>query len=208
MCEEFGSMIGYIKGEVAQIQEGRIIVDNHGIGYLMLVPGSVLDRIRIGDEVKMHTYLQVKEDGMQLFGFLSADDLNVFQLLLGVNGIGPKAALGILSGLGTDNLRFAVLAEDAAAIAKAPGVGKKTAQKLILELKDKFSLEDAFEQKLTHVQEEASAAGNDGACSEAVQALVALGYSGTEALKAVNRVENAADMDVEQILKAALKRMI
>lgn len=208
MCEEFGSMIGYIKGEVAQIQEGRIIVDNHGIGYLMLVPGSVLDRIRMGDEVKMHTYLQVKEDGMQLFGFLSADDLNVFQLLLGVNGIGPKAALGILSGLGTDNLRFAVLAEDAAAIAKAPGVGKKTAQKLILELKDKFSLEDAFEQKLTHVQEEASAAGNDGACSEAVQALVALGYSGTEALKAVNRVENAADMDVEQILKAALKRMI
>lgn len=201
-------MIGYIKGEVAQIQEGRIIVDNHGIGYLMLVPGSVLDRIRMGDEVKMHTYLQVKEDGMQLFGFLSADDLNVFQLLLGVNGIGPKAALGILSGLGTDNLRFAVLAEDAAAIAKAPGVGKKTAQKLILELKDKFSLEDAFEQKLTHVQEEASAAGNDGACSEAVQALVALGYSGTEALKAVNRVENAADMDVEQILKAALKRMI
>lgn len=201
-------MIGYIKGEVAQIQEGRIIVDNHGIGYLMLVPGSVLDRIRMGDEVKMHTYLQVKEDGMQLFGFLSADDLNVFQLLLGVNGIGPKAALGILSGLGTDNLRFAVLAEDAAAIAKAPGVGKKTAQKLILELKDKFSLEDAFEQKLTHVQEEASAAGNDGACSEAVQALVALGYSGTEALKAVNRVENSADMDVEQILKAALKRMI
>lgn len=201
-------MIGYIKGEVAQIQEGRIIVDNHGIGYLMLVPGSVLDRIRMGDEVKMHTYLQVKEDGMQLFGFLSADDLNVFQLLLGVNGIGPKAALGILSGLGTDNLRFAVLAEDAAAIAKAPGVGKKTAQKLILELKDKFSLEDAFEQKLTHVQEEASAAGNDGACSEAVQALVALGYSGTEALKAVNRVENAADMDVEQILKAALKRII
>lgn len=201
-------MIGYIKGEVAQIQEGRIIVDNHGIGYLMLVPGSVLDRIRMGDEVKMHTYLQVKEDGMQLFGFLSADDLNVFQLLLGVNGIGPKAALGILSGLGTDNLRFAVLAEDAAAIAKAPGVGKKTAQKLILELKDKFSLEDAFEQKLTRVQEEASAAGNDGACSEAVQALVALGYSGTEALKAVNRVENSADMDVEQILKAALKRMI
>lgn len=201
-------MIGYIKGEVAQIQEGRIIVDNHGIGYLMLVPGSVLDRIRMGDEVKMHTYLQVKEDGMQLFGFMSADDLNVFQLLLGVNGIGPKAALGILSGLGTDNLRFAVLAEDAAAIAKAPGVGKKTAQKLILELKDKFSLEDAFEQKLTHVQEEVSAAGNDGACSEAVQALVALGYSGTEALKAVNRVENSADMDVEQILKAALKRMI
>lgn len=201
-------MIGYIKGEIAQIQEGRIIVDNHGIGYLMLVPGSVLERIRTGDEVKMHTYLQVKEDGIQLFGFLSADDLEVFQLLLGVNGIGPKAALGILSGLGTDNLRFAVLSEDAAAIAKAPGVGKKTAQKLILELKDKFSLEDAFEQKLTHAQEEASAAGNDGACSEAVQALVALGYSGTEALKAVNRVENSADMDVEQILKAALKRMI
>lgn len=201
-------MIGYIKGEVAQVREGRMIVDNHGIGYQMLVPGSVLDSVRTGDEVKMHTYLQVREDGIQLFGFKSEDDLEVFQLLLGVSGIGPKAALGILSGLGTDNLRFAVLSEDAAAIAKAPGVGKKTAQKLILELKDKFSLEGAFEQKLAHVQEEAASAGNDGARSEAVQALVALGYSGSEALKAVNRVEDAGEMDVEQILKAALKKMI
>ena len=195
-------MIGYIKGEVAQVREGRMIVDNHGIGYQMLVPGSVLDSVRTGDEVKMHTYLQVREDGIQLFGFKSEDDLEVFQLLLGVSGIGPKAALGILSGLGTDNLRFAVLSEDAAAIAKAPGVGKKTAQKLILEL------EDTFEQKLAHVQEEAADAGNDGARSEAVQALVALGYSGSEALKAVNRVEDAGEMDVEQILKAALKKMI
>lgn len=201
-------MIGYIKGEVAQIAGARIVVDNCGIGYLMLVPASVLDRVRIGSEVKMYTHLQVKEDGMQLFGFLSADDLEVFQLLLGVSGIGPKAALGILSGLGTDKLRFAVLSEDAAAIARAPGIGKKTAQKLILELKDKFSLEEAFEQKLVHTQEEAAAAGSDGARSEAVQALVALGYSGSEALKAVSRVEDTDGMDAEQILKAALKKMI
>lgn len=143
---------------------------------------------------------------MILFGFLTKDDLFVFRLLLGVSGIGPKGALAILSVMTTDDLRFAVLGDDAKAIAKAPGVGAKTAQRLILELKDKLSLEDAFEQKLEKndnpVQNKAK-----GAKNEAIEALVALGYSSSEALKALNGIEITDDTDVEDILKAALKNM-
>jgi Holliday junction DNA helicase RuvA len=143
---------------------------------------------------------------MILFGFLTKDDLFVFRLLLGVSGIGPKGALAILSVMTTDDLRFAVLGDDAKAIAKAPGVGAKTAQRLILELKDKLSLEDAFEQKMEKndnpVQNKAK-----GAKNEAIEALVALGYSSSEALKALNGIEITDDTDVEDILKAALKNM-
>ena len=146
---------------------------------------------------------------MQLFGFLSKDDLQMFRLLLGVNGIGPKAALGVLAGLTADELRFAVLSDDAKTISKAPGIGKKTAQKLILELKDKLKLEDAFEKKLAHEQEAAAISGTNilDARKEAVEALVALGYSSTDALRAVRKVTDVPPDDVEAILKAALKNL-
>ena len=152
------------------------------------------------------TLTEMEEDAMLLFGFLTKDELKVFKLLLGVSGIGPKGALAILSVMTTDDLRFAVLGDDAKAIAKAPGVGAKTAQRLILELKDKLSLEDAFEQKLEHVQE-AAVEKAKGAKNEAVQALVALGYSSSEALKALNGIEITEETDVEDILKQALKNM-
>ena len=201
-------MIGYVKGILEEADDQCIIVDNHGIGYRIFVPGSVFSgAIPIGQEVKIYTYLNVKEDAMQLYGFATRDDLRVFKLLLGVNGIGPKAGLGILSALSADDLRFAVLADDAVAIAKAPGIGKKTAQKLILELKDKLKLEDAFEKKLAHEQEAAdisSSVLHDGR-QEAVEALVALGYSSTEAMKAVRKVNDVSPDDVEGLLKAALK---
>ena len=154
----------------------------------------------------MYTYLNVREDAMILYGFLTKDDLIVFKLLLGVSGIGPKGALAILSVMTTDDLRFAVLGDDAKAISKAPGIGAKTAQRLILELKDKLSLEDAFEQKLSH-NAQPSPSKATGAKNEAVQALVALGYSSSEALKALNGIEITDETDVEDILKAALKNM-
>ena len=172
-------MIGYVKGILEEADDQCIIVDNHGIGYRIFVPGSVFSgAIPIGQEVKIYTYLNVKEDAMQLYGFATRDDLRVFKLLLGVNGIGPKAGLGILSALSADDLRFAVLAEDAKAISAAPGIGLKTARKLILELKDKFSLEDAFELKSAH-EAALGTAGNseyEDKKSETVQALAALGY--------------------------------
>ena len=202
-------MIGYVKGILEEADDQCIIVDNHGIGYRIFVPGSVFSgAIPIGQEVKVYTYLNVKEDAMQLYGFATRDDLRVFKLLLGVNGIGPKAGLGILSALSADDLRFAVLADDAAAIAKAPGIGKKTAQKLILELKDKLDLEDAFEKKLMHGQEKENQEKANGATGEAVEALTALGYSPADALRAVQKIAVSDEMDTEAILKAALKQMI
>lgn len=201
-------MIGYIRGRIEEIEEWGLVVDRSGIGFRIFMPGALLaQQVRMGDEVKIFTYLHVKEDAMQLYGFFTKDDLEVFKLLLNVNGIGPKAALGVLSGLTADELRFAVLSDDAATIAKAPGIGKKTAQKLILELKDKFSLEEAFESKLSHVQEKSAGSVQDGT-GEAVQALVALGYSNTEALQAVRKVEDSGEMDTEEILKAALKHLL
>ena len=203
-------MIGYIRGILEEADEQSVIIDNHGIWYRIFVPSSAFSgALPIGKEVKIYTYLSVKEDAMQLYGFLTRDDLRMFRMLLGVNGIGPKAGLGILSALTADELRFAVLADDAASIAKAPGIGKKTAQKLILELKDKLNLEDAFEQKLANqAAKDISAADAGSQVQEAVQALTALGYPGTEALRAVKKVKGAESMTVEEILKAALKKMI
>lgn len=190
--------------------ENSVTVETAGIGYEIFMTGTAIEKaVRSEGKVKIHTYFHVREDVMQLFGFLSRDDLHMFRLLLGVNGIGPKAALGVLAGLTADELSFAILSDDVKTLSRAPGIGKKTAQKLILELKDKLKLEDAFEKKMLHQQEEAIAAGEnilDGS-KEAVEALVALGYSSTDALRAVRKVTDAAPDDVEAILKAALKNL-
>lgn len=203
-------MIGYIKGILEEADEQSITVEANGVGYRIFVPGSVLaGSLPMGQMVKIYTYLSVKEDAMQLYGFLTKDDLNVYKLLLGVSGIGPKAGLGILTGLTADELRFAILADDVATISKAPGIGKKTAQKLILELKDKLNLQDAFEQKLENQKNVSVAAnGKDTHIQDAVEALVALGYPSADALRAVKRVEGSAELSVEDLLKAALKKMI
>lgn len=201
-------MYSYIKGILTDMEEDLVVVEAGGIGYNIYTTGQTFDYLpSIGEEVKMYTYLNVREDAMMLYGFLTKDDLRVFKLLIGVNGIGPKGALAILSVMTTDDLRFAVLGEDAKAISKAPGIGAKTAQRLILELKDKFSLEDAFEQKLEHTKAKNVDSAAKSAKNEAVQALVALGYSSSEALKAMGNIEITEDADVEDILKAALKNM-
>ena len=190
--------------------DGTVVLDVNGVGYEVLVPAQLLSMLEgIGQSLKLYTYMQVREDAVVLFGFLTRDDLMMFKLLIGVNGVGPKAGLNILSTLGADDLRFAILADDAKRIAKAPGIGGKTAQKIILELKDKLDLEEAFEKKLASSQisaEAAVAAGSD-VMQDAVQALVALGYGSTESLKAVRSVKPTEDMDVEDILKEALRKM-
>ncbi|MEE1250503.1 MAG: Holliday junction branch migration protein RuvA [Lachnospiraceae bacterium] len=200
-------MYSYIKGELVESGEDYIVIEANNIGYQIYVPGQVFSELPpCGSEIKVYTYLYVREDAMLLYGFLRKDDLNVFKLLLGVSGIGPKGALAILSVMTTDELRFAVLGEDEKAIAKAPGVGGKTAKRLILELKDKLKLEDTFEAALEHNVTVAASKGNS-VKNEAVQALVALGYSSSEALKALQSVEITEDMDVEEVLKGALKQM-
>ena len=203
-------MISFICGQVADTTENSVIIETGGIGYEVFMTGTAIEQVvRMEGKVKVHTYFHVREDAMQLYGFWNKDDLQMFRLLLGVNGIGPKAALGVLAGLTSDELRFAVLSDDVKALSKAPGIGKKTAQKLILELKDKLKLEDAFEKKLAHEQEAAVLAGADfhDGRQEAVEALTALGYSSSEALKAVRSVTDVDPGDVEAILKAALKQL-
>ncbi len=205
-------MINFICGELAEIGENNVVIDNHGMGYEVNVPQTVFRTLpSVGSKVKLYTYLQVKEDGIALFGFTKKEDLRVFRLLITVNGIGPKGALGILSAITTDELRFAVLADDAKAIAKAPGIGAKTASKLILELKDKFKLEDAFLASYERAQEGQMSLlepeGIEGVREEAIQALVALGYSASEALKAVKQVAIVSGMTAEDVIKASLKRV-
>ncbi len=205
-------MIAYIKGTLAYAdpEEGTAVVESGGVGYRIFVAGRDLELLPpAGAEIRLYTYFQVKEDGMLLYGFFTREDQRLFKLLIGVNGIGPKGALGILSALSAEDLRFAILAGDAKAISKAPGIGNKTAQKLILDLKDKLQLSDAFEAKLAKNQQKEliSASGLSDIRSEAAEALTALGYSPTEALKALRLVETKEGMSVEDLLKAALRQM-
>ncbi len=196
-------MISYVKGELTEILEDAIVVETGGVGYNIMVPASLFRELPpVGRQVKIYTHFQVKEDAMSLYGFFTREDVRIFRMLIGVSGIGPKGALGILSVLTPDDLRFAVLAEDVAAISKAPGVGKKTAQKCIIELKDKLSLQEAVEIKLAHNQ--ASSAVEDDPRDEALQALVALGYSASEAMRAIKAAHGDT---VEDLIRSALKQM-
>ena len=205
-------MISYIQGELCDIEEQKAIVDVNGDGYGIYMPQQALSLLPpMGQQVKIHTYLNIREDAMQLFGFLTKEDLNVFRLLIGVNGIGPKAGLNILSCLSPDELRFAVLSGDAKAISATPGIGKKTAEKLILELKDKLNIEDMLEHAAHGGDSEDLASGTDTASNtmqaEAVQALTALGYGSAESLRAVKKSSPECS-SVEDILKEALKFLL
>ena len=201
-------MYAYIKGILAEITEDAIIVENQGIGYEIAVPGQVFDYLpSVGEEVKIYTYHYVREDAILLYGFLTKEDVRIFKMLIGVSGIGPKGALAILSVLSTDDLRFAILGDDAKAIAKAPGVGAKTAQRVIIELKDKLSLEVAFEEKLANQAQKAELNPAVGVKNEAILALTSLGYSQSEALKVLQGIEISPDDQVEDVLKMALKQM-
>lgn len=203
-------MIAFIQGELCEAGQDTIVVACHGIGYEIQVPVSVAQALPdTGNIVKIYTYTYVREDALGLFGFLTKDDLTVFKLLITVNGVGPKAALAILSAMTADELRFAILAEDAKAISKAPGIGPKTAKRMIIELKDKLNLESMLE---SHGDSDMHTAGiSEAAASvrdEVIMALTALGYGNTEAVRAVRAVPDADGMDSETLLKQALKKIM
>lgn len=200
-------MISYIRGELALIEKDKVIVDVNGVGFGIFMPERAMGMLpQTGNDVKIYTYMNVREDAMQLFGFLTRDDMEVFRLLIGVSGIGPKGGLSILSQMSADDLRFAVMSGDAKAISAAPGIGKKTAEKLIIELKDKLDIEEILNHSVEDSVQPAGDYSTNEVQSEAIQALVALGYGSTESMKAVKKVqlENAT---VEEVLKAALKNL-
>ncbi len=202
-------MIQYIRGELASVESDRIVVDVGGVGYgIFMSPDTFALLPPLGEEVKIYTYLNVKEDALQLFGFLTRDDLEIFRLLIGVSGVGPKAGQAVLSELSANDLRFAVLSEDVKAIASAPGIGKKTAEKIILELKDKLNVEDALESSSEGSSAfHAADSVEQSIVSDAVEALVSLGYGNTDALKAVQSVTITEDMTSNELLKQALKAL-
>ena len=200
-------MFSYMKGELVEVNIDHIVLEVGGIGYMIFISGQAMNELRsIRTEMKCYTYLYLREDLMMLYGFLDKDELEVFKLLIGVSGIGPKGAMGILSALSPDDLRFAVLSGDAKAISKAPGIGAKTAQRVVLELKDKLSLEDAFEKKTEHAAN-APVSETNSVKNDAVMALSALGYSSSESLKAVSKVAITEEMSVEEVLREALKHL-
>ena len=200
-------MYSYIKGILTDMDEESIVVETGGIGYHIYTTGQTFRYLpSVGEEVKVYTYLHVREDAMQLYGFLTRDDLEVFRQLITVSGIGPKAGIAILSVMTGNDLRYAIMAGDSKSISKAPGVGAKTAQKVILELKDKLKVEDML--NTSKEPEIVSNTGNTELINEAVLALAALGYSQTDAMRAVRQCSIAEGMSVEELLKLALKQML
>ncbi len=203
-------MYAYIKGTLEEITEDAVVVEAGGVGYHIMVSTATADLLPgIGSEVKIYTYTLVREDAFSLYGFLTRDDLEIFKKLITVSGIGPKGGLAILSVMSADSLCFAVMSGDARAIAKAPGVGVKTAERVILDLRDKISVEDTLRNvgmAGNTAKEEAGSADNRMR-REAVEALVALGYSASEAGAAVRKVDAGENATPENILKLALKQM-
>lgn len=198
-------MIGYIKGAVEGISADYILLECHDIGYQIYTSGMALASITMHQDMKIYTYLHVREDGVTLFGFPTMEELNTFKQLIGVSGIGPKVALAVLSALTVQELALAVMAGDTKTITKANGIGAKGAARLIMELKDKMQVEDAF--ATTEIPDTTDVAASQDSVQDTVMALVSLGYSDTEALKAIKQVPGADTMDSEQLLKAALKKI-
>lgn len=199
-------MIGYVKGIVTMILEDSVILENQGIGYRIRTSARELESLSREQEVVMYTYMYVREDEISLYGFTSQESLKAFRQLIAISGIGPKAAMSILSTLSVEELRMAILSQDAKAIAKANGIGVKGAQRIIMELKDKLTLSDI---SLPTVSSYSACQKNDKDVKmEVAMALTSLGYRNMEALQAIQKVGNADSMEVEELLKAALKKII
>lgn len=202
-------MIAYVRGVIESVSADNCVIDVNGIGYNVKISADTASRLPgEGELIKLHTYTCVREDAFQLYGFLTRNELELFQRLITVNGIGPKGGLSILSVMDADALRYAIVSGDAKQIAKAPGIGPKTAQRVILDLKDKISIDDCLiDREIADTAAGREATLDSSAKREAVEALVALGYGQTESARAVNAIDNLAELDSGQILKAALKKL-
>lgn len=203
-------MIGFLRGELDSFFDDRIILDVNGMGFNVFMPSSQIATFsRTGIEVKIYTYMSVREDAMNLYGFLTADDLNLFKMLIGVSGVGPKFALGLLSTFTANDLKMSILSMDSKTISKSPGIGIKSAQKIILELKDKISLDEVINNSLNinSASDKTQNATMTEAMQDAIDALIALGYSSTDSLRAVRECSQETEDDVELILKKALKHI-
>ena len=198
-------MISYIRGKVAFKESDFLVVESNDIGYTIYTSTGTINDVKINEEVKLYTYMNVREDAINLYGFLKREELNLFKMLLSVSGVGPKVARAILSTLTLSKFSLAVITKDEKALSKAPGVGKKAAQRIILELQDKIKKEelnfrdDSDTSKVVDVE--------DGVVTEAVSALIVLGYDYSSASNIVTKIYKEG-MEVEDLVKLALKSSI
>lgn len=198
-------MIGYLKGVISHIFVNSCFIDVHGVGYRIYAPASTLDTLCVGQEAMLYTYMSVREDAIVLYGFATQDEYDLFMLLIGVNGVGPKVALGILSAGTADSFRLAVHQKDIKGLTKMPGIGKKTAERIVLELQDKIgpvASEDAGAADLGN----SATPGLSDILAETLAALTSLGYSEPEVLP-VAESHLAGCTTVEQLLKETLKAL-
>ena len=195
-------MIGFLRGQVAALKADYCLLDVHGVGYRVFVAGSTRNKLRLKEETQLFTYMNVYQDGITLYGFASEEEYDIFQLLIGVSGIGPKVALGILSAITVESLCKAIQNKQATVLTKLPGIGKKSAERLILELKDKVGFATGDEEVLTLEME--GPLGDD-MISEAQAALVALGYSQAEITPVLKKATKCKT--TEEVIKLALKQL-
>ncbi len=202
-------MFSYIRGTLADIDDNVVTVENNGIGYGMSASLNTIRQLpAIGSEVKLNTKLIPKEDSLTLYGFYDKEELKMFELLLCVSGIGPKGALAILGNMTVSDIQFAVAGGDAKAFAAAPGIGKKTAERIIIDLKDKVDIIGAFEAKITSdLSGTKKVAPATSVKEEVLEALVALGYSPSNAARALDKMTITESTTTEQLLSDTLKQM-
>jgi len=200
-------LFAYIRGKLEYKHNDYIVVEANGVGYKIYTSLSTIQNIQpVGNEVKIYTYLYVREDVMNLYGFLTQEELGMFELLLGVSGVGPKAAISVISSMSPSKFGLSVITNDYKSLTKAQGIGSKMAQRIVLELKDKINkteLVSSFGEK----DQAADEIKDNSRFSEAVSALIVLGYTASEANKAVASVYRE-DMDIESVIKNALKTLV
>ena len=204
-------MLAYVKGELAQKQIGYVVIDVGGVGYKIFMSEPSIDEIgNIGDTVKVHTYYRVSEDDISLFGFNTQEELRMFELLISVSGIGAKTAIAMLACIEPSQFAIAVISNDIDTLKKIPGVGPKSAQRIVLELKDKMKKEQQIAELTNASLEQKSKVKKiivaDSKVQEAIEALGVLGYSKKDVEKALEQID-IADLSVEDIIKKGLREL-
>ena len=200
-------MFYYVDGTVTVLEQGLAVIDCGGVGYACHASQNTIGKLKIGAHARLLTYLNVREDIFELYGFIDEEEQSCFKMMIGVSGVGPKAALSILSIAPPDRLALSIITGDEKMLMQAPGIGKKIAQRIVLELRDKMSKEQLETASAASPAVAAAASGGVNHTQEAVAALMVLGYSQAEALHAMEGLD-AAGMEVEEIIRQCLKKLV
>lgn len=193
-------MIAYLKGIIDIKRQDYVVIDVHGVGYKIFMPEGAIQNLEVDSEVKIYTFMRVREDDVSLYGFLNAEELAMFELLISVGGIGAKSAVGILSNIAPSKFALAVITDDVTTLKKLPGIGAKTAQRIILELKDKIKTQEATEQE-NEIKQKTEVSDS---AKDAIEALQVLGYTRREVEEAISKI-GESNLTTEEIIKQGLK---